>query len=151
MPPLAFPLVLGLLCGLALPFPVLLPEVLEKFDPRLFDRRLFDRLGSLKLATARLIAEIRSKATQVLALYLKDAEFSCRFLQSSCQAVDMLKCFSNNANIISRIIIIPFRICLAFGPKALFVQTSSVRVRILGLILRIVDGHNNKNQNSCLK
>ena len=51
---------------------------------------------SLKLSTARLIAEIRSKATQVLALYLKDAEFSCRFLQSSCQAVDMLKCFSKD-------------------------------------------------------
>ena len=49
---------------------------------------------SLKLSTARLIAEIRTRSSEVLALYLQDSEFACRFLQNSCQAVDMLKCFS---------------------------------------------------------
>ena len=51
---------------------------------------------SLKLATSRLVAEIRTKASSVLALYLHQPEFACRFLQSSCQAVDMLKCFSKD-------------------------------------------------------
>eukprot|EP00092_Neocalanus_flemingeri_P030552 GFUD01033172.1.p1 GENE.GFUD01033172.1~~GFUD01033172.1.p1 ORF type:complete len:4225 (-),score=861.78 GFUD01033172.1:307-12981(-) len=51
---------------------------------------------SLKLATGRLIAEIRTRATGVLALYLKEPEFSCRFMQKSCQAVDMLKCLSKD-------------------------------------------------------
>ena len=51
---------------------------------------------SLKLATARLVAEIRSMATSLLSIYLKDSEFACRFLQNSCQAVDMLKLFSKD-------------------------------------------------------
>ena len=51
---------------------------------------------SLKLATARLVAEVRTKSTALLALYLHDAKFACRFLQNSCQAVDMLKCLSND-------------------------------------------------------
>ena len=51
---------------------------------------------SLKLATGRLIAEIRSRATGVLAFYLTEPEFSCRFMQKSCQAVDMLKCLSKD-------------------------------------------------------
>ena len=51
---------------------------------------------SLKLATARLVGEIRTAATAVLAEYLQQPEFACRFLQSSCQSVDMLKCFSKD-------------------------------------------------------
>jgi len=51
---------------------------------------------SLKLATARLVAEIRTRAVQVLALFLQEPEFACRFMQHSCQAVDMLKCLSKD-------------------------------------------------------
>ena len=51
---------------------------------------------SLKLSTSRLVAEVRTKASSVMALYLQEPEFACRFLQSSCQAVDMLKCFSKD-------------------------------------------------------
>jgi E3 ubiquitin-protein ligase HECTD4 len=51
---------------------------------------------SLKLATARLVAEIRTRALQVLALFLQEPEFACRFMQHSCQAVDMLKCLSKD-------------------------------------------------------
>lgn len=50
----------------------------------------------LKLGTARLVAEIRTRATTVLSLYLQQPEFACRFLQQSCQAVDMLKCFAKD-------------------------------------------------------
>ena len=49
---------------------------------------------SLKLATSRLVAEVRTKSISLLASYLHDAKFACRFLQNSCQAVDMLKCLS---------------------------------------------------------
>ena len=41
---------------------------------------------TLKLATGRLVAQVRCYSTQVLAMYLEDPEFACRFLQSSCQA-----------------------------------------------------------------
>ena len=51
---------------------------------------------SLKLATARLVAEIRTRALQVLSLFLQEPEFACRFMQHSCQAVDMLKCLSKD-------------------------------------------------------
>ena len=51
---------------------------------------------SLKLATARLVAEVRTKSTSLLQSYLHDVKFACRFLQNSCQAVDMLKCLSKD-------------------------------------------------------
>ena len=51
---------------------------------------------SLKLCSSRLIAEIRTRAIQVMSLFLEDQEFACRYLQTSCQAVDMLKYLSKD-------------------------------------------------------
>ena len=51
---------------------------------------------SLRLATSRLIAEIRTRTLQTMSRFLEEPEFACRFLQSSCQAVDMLKYLSKD-------------------------------------------------------
>ena len=51
---------------------------------------------SLKLSSSRLIAEIRTRAIQVKSIFLEDPEFACKYLQHSCQAVDMLKYLSKD-------------------------------------------------------
>ena len=51
---------------------------------------------SLKLATSRLIAELRTRAMHVMSLFLEEPEFGCKFMQASCQAVDMLKCLTKD-------------------------------------------------------
>ena len=43
---------------------------------------------------SRMIAEIRTKCCQVLALHMKEEAFARSFLMQSCQSVDMLKYFS---------------------------------------------------------
>ena len=51
---------------------------------------------SLRLSTSRLIAEIRTRALQTMCRFLDEPEFACKFLQNSCQAVDMLKYLSKD-------------------------------------------------------
>ena len=46
---------------------------------------------------ARLIAEVRTRSCQVLALHMTDEQFARKFLEESCQSVDMLKYFAKEA------------------------------------------------------
>ncbi|XP_014675681.1 PREDICTED: LOW QUALITY PROTEIN: probable E3 ubiquitin-protein ligase HECTD4 [Priapulus caudatus] len=54
---------------------------------------------SMVLATARVIAEIRTRACMVLAAYLKDVFFASAFIQHSVMAVDVIKALSTECNI----------------------------------------------------
>ncbi|CAB4054717.1 HECTD4 [Lepeophtheirus salmonis] len=51
---------------------------------------------SLKLAVSRVLAEIRTKSCQLLALYSNDEEFILAFMRKSYQAIDMLKLVSKD-------------------------------------------------------
>lgn len=57
----------------------------------------------LRLMTARLVSEIRASTCAVLAQYTRDEEFSSRFMQESCHAVDMLKCLAKEVGAVDHI------------------------------------------------
>ncbi|XP_059095573.1 probable E3 ubiquitin-protein ligase HECTD4 [Tigriopus californicus] len=57
----------------------------------------------LRLMTARLVSEIRVSTCAVLAQYTRDEEFSSRFMQESCHAVDMLKCLAKEVGAVDHI------------------------------------------------